>query len=131
MTLAFLGEVPERAFDDLVAGLRAVAHRAGPLAATLGPSTVRLGRSVLCVPVSGLDPLAEAVRAAVLGRSTDLPFRGHLTLARARAGRSVPAALLSRPLMASWQVRAFSLVSSVTASSGPHYEDLVRFTLAG
>jgi 2'-5' RNA ligase len=131
VTLLFLGTVPFSAVDDLSERLNSVARIARPTTAILGPHTTRLGRSVLCVPVRGLDPLAEAVREAMPGRPAGTPFRGHLTLARARHGHSIPEGLLSRPVAGSWPVLGFSLVSSTTANSGPRYEDLARFSLDG
>ena len=55
-------------------------------AAALGPRVSRLGRDVVCLPVTGLDELAAAVAAASdgLGEPPGRPFVGHLTLARLR-----------------------------------------------
>ena len=75
----------------------------GPAHAIMGPATATLGRGILCLPVDGLDEMARVVRASPLGRYVrpeELPFNGHLTLARARRGRRVPttsAAYRSRP----------------------------------
>ena len=58
-----------------------------PATAVLGPCVSRLGRSVLCVPVAGLDELAGRVDAVLVGRGVapiDRTFAGHLTLARLR-----------------------------------------------
>jgi 2'-5' RNA ligase len=84
VTLRFVGELDdtdEAALVTVLDGLDAPAA-----AARLGPRVSRLGRSVVCLPVSGLDELAAAVRAttADIGDPPDQPFVGHFTLARLR-----------------------------------------------
>lgn len=134
VTLAFLGEVPRTGVDVLAAALAdAAARAAAPLEARLGPATFLLGRSALCVAVDGLEAAAAAVRSslsdALPGWSgRDHPYRGHLTLARARAGRPVPAELAGKPVEASWTVAALSLVSSSTDRDRARYTTL--FTAA-
>ena len=64
VTVFFLGEVAEPQVAPLAAALRAWAQDAQPVTAIAGPSTQRLGRGVLCAPVSGLDGLALGVRRA-------------------------------------------------------------------
>ena len=61
VTLRFVGEVDDTDEAALVAALDRLDAPAA--AARLGPRVSRLGRSVVCLPVSGLDELAEAVRA--------------------------------------------------------------------
>ena len=84
VTLRFAGEVDDADEAALVAALDRLDAPAA--AARLGPRVSRLGRSVVCLPVSGLDALAEAVRVttAGVGDPPDRPFVGHLTLARLR-----------------------------------------------
>lgn len=92
-----------------------------PAEAQLGPVTATFGRSVLQVPVAGLDGLAAAVDPAPVR-----PFAGHLTLARARgrddlrraAGVAVPPAA-----RVPWPVTEVTLV----ASAGGRYEVVARF----
>jgi RNA 2',3'-cyclic 3'-phosphodiesterase len=81
VTLRFLGPADEAAAVEALGRLRA--PRAS---ARLGPRVSRLGRSVVCLPVTGLDDLAAAVRTATegIGDPPDRPFVGHLTLARLR-----------------------------------------------
>ena len=84
VTLRFVGELDDTDEVALVAALNRLDAPAA--SARLGPRVSRLGRSVVCLPVSGLDELAEAVRAttADIGDPPDRPFVGHLTLARLR-----------------------------------------------
>jgi 2'-5' RNA ligase len=82
VTLAYLGRCDPGVAADALGRLRA------PVAqAVFGPAVSRLGRSVVCVPVAGLDDLAAAVVActAGVGEPPDpRPFAGHVTLARLR-----------------------------------------------
>jgi RNA 2',3'-cyclic 3'-phosphodiesterase len=135
VTLAFLGDVPEAGGEALEAALAgAAAGAAAPLEARLGPSTVRLGRSVLCVAVDGLDEVAATVRSALAGAlpgpgRPDHPYRGHLTLARARGGRPIPAALAGAPVEARWTVGALCLVCSTTDRDRARYRTLFTATV--
>jgi 2'-5' RNA ligase len=110
VTLRFHGAVDDARVPELLAELP-------PLDAevTLGPATARLGRSVLVVPVAGLDEVAAAVR-----HPDDGPFRGHLTLARMRRG-SVPSAVVGTEVSARWRARRATLVASETHPSGARY----------
>lgn len=81
VTLRFLGEADEEAATTAVSSLDA------PRAvASLGPRVSRLGRDVVCLPVTGLDRLAAAVLDVTvgIGEPAGRPFVGHLTLARLR-----------------------------------------------
>ncbi len=84
VTLRFVGEVDDTGEATLIAALDRLDAPAA--AARLGPRVSRLGRNVVCLPVSGLDELAESVRVATaaVGDPPDRPFVGHLTLARLR-----------------------------------------------
>lgn len=134
VTLAFLGNVPLSRIDEVgAATVAATARAAAPPEAHLGPSTQRLGRSVLCVPVAGLDALALPVRRA-LGELCFVaglggPFVGHLTLARSRGRRVVPASLAGAPVEARWQVHEVDLVRSELGPSAARYTTLVRATV--
>ena len=121
VTLRFLGDVDDPA--PVVAALDAA-----PLAAceaVVGPRVTTLGRSILVVPVAGLDALAMGVVAATatIGAPAEgRAFRGHLTLARARRG-SV------RDLAGEWVEARFPvddlrLVRSHLGAGGSRYEDL-------
>ncbi len=142
VTLVFLGEVDADQVPAAAAALEVAAARAAaPPLATLGPATVRVGRSLLWVPVDGLDELATAT-AAELGAAgvarradpeDDHPFRGHVTLARARArarGRgAVPAALAGTPVAAGWRVGSLCLVRSSLDPDRARYETIAEATV--
>ena len=114
VTLRFHGEVPEEGIPDLVDDLHAVV--APPRSVTLGPATCRVRRSVLVVPVSGLD---------------DLTDHAHLTLARSRGKRSLPRDLVGRCLAATWLVDEVHLVRSHLEPSGARYETIATAPLTG
>ncbi len=133
VTLAFLGNVPESRIEELGRALQvAAAQVVDRPEARLGPGTQRVGRSILCVPVDGLEDLAAVVRrsfAAVLtGAGADGPFHGHITLARARGRRPVPASLAGRPLVGRWEVGGMDLVRSALEPSGARYTTVATAT---
>ncbi len=116
---------------------RASAASDGPVVVRIGPSTIRLGPGVLCLPVDGLDGVAESVceELEIAGiELADRPaertrFRGHLTLARARRGARIPSGLTGVPFEGTWVARDLCLVSSVTAPGGTRYETVRRATI--
>ncbi|MCD9624889.1 RNA 2',3'-cyclic phosphodiesterase [Rhabdothermincola salaria] len=126
VTLRFLGEADERAAVAALARLRA------PRAtATIGPRVSRLGRTVVCLPVSGLDDLAGAVEEATIhvGVPPDHRFRGHLTLARlkARAACGVTGTAVS----AAFEVGAVRLYRSTLHPDGARHELVAEVALGG
>jgi 2'-5' RNA ligase len=129
VTLRFLGSVTD---VDEAAQALAGADLPGPLAAVTGPLVSLLGRGVLCLPVSGLDRLAAAVSTATRGIGeavTDRPFRGHLTLARAKPGIDLRP-LAGNSLVATWPVRQVTLVASETRPDGARYQVVASRDLA-
>jgi 2'-5' RNA ligase len=135
VTLAFLGSVPDDEHDELVEALRSIGRLAPPCAAILGPETTVLGTRVLCVPVGGLGELALMVRecTAPFNRSKDREesFVGHLTLARANRGRSVPLVATGVPVSSVWPVTEIRLVSSTTRPDGAEYSQTALVALDG
>jgi 2'-5' RNA ligase len=134
VTLRFLGAVEEDRFVDALGCLEASAtHSAAPVVARSGPRTRTLGPGLLCLPVLGLEPLADRVATAFasVGTARDgRPFVGHLTLARARRGVRIPAALTGIAFEASWDVTEIALVESQLHSSGARYRTVARAPLA-
>lgn len=135
VTVSFLGEVPEDAVEDVAQLVLGAASVVGKAEVEVGPATVRLGAGVLCLPVAGLEPLAAAVsgllegsplRSVVGARPEGRPFRGHLTLARARGRSRVPGALTGIPFEARWVPEELSLISSTPASDGGSRYETVR-----
>lgn len=128
VTLRFIGDTDARV-DDVS---RRLALAPLPHAvARLGPVTVRFGEGVLAIPVAGLDDLAGAVRGATsdLGEAGSRPFRGHLTIARARRARSSRslAALTGLPIAAEFAVGEIALVASDLSATGPTYSTIAMF----
>ena len=124
VTLRFLGAVDARV---AVAALDGV--RADRCTAVLGPRPQRLGPSVLMVPVAGLDDLAAAVDAAMagVGPPPRLPYRGHLTLARAGKGALPRLDVAGGGGVAGGRV---TLVESQLHPAGARYTTLHERTLA-
>jgi 2'-5' RNA ligase len=127
--------VEEAAVEEAIARLRRVPVAAhAQTVARLGAVTGSFGRSVLYVPVLGLDALAGAVRTAhAVGAAgsdgTDpVPFNGHLTLGRARRRRDDvrPLAGMSvgRAAGVEWTVDELALVASVSRGGKGQYETL-------
>ena len=140
VTLRFLGEVPDEDIPSLADALAtAAATPGGPATAEcrLGPGTGWFtGVRVLQLPAAGVDDLAAAVRRAttpvVPVPSSDPPFNGHLTLARAKGRRLSVAALgemANIPFEAAFPVDAIDLVSSEPSPDGHVYTTLARAPL--
>ncbi len=132
VTLVFLGAVPDEEVAALGERLAQAARHAAPAEARAGPAVAVLGRGVLCVPVAGLDPLAALARAAVAGPPADPaaePFVGHLTLARIRGRRRMPAAVAGEPVDARWPVHELCLVASTPGANGSRYTTVRRVAL--
>jgi RNA 2',3'-cyclic 3'-phosphodiesterase len=115
VTLRFLGEVPDDRVDDLAAVAAAAAAAVAPFTARLGPLTaLGTGARVLFVPVHGAEPLVSVLDAVLddLVEPRDGPYRGHLTLARARGRGRLPSTLSGLPVAVSFPVDAAALVAS-------------------
>jgi 2'-5' RNA ligase len=122
VTLRFLGDVASP--DDAVAALSSVV---APVAdAVVGPAVALVGRRILCVPVSGLEGVAEAVITATAGIGEpppSRPFTGHVTLARTRGGGARGAAgAAGAAINVRWTVDAVQLVRSHLSPRGARYE---------
>lgn len=130
VTLQFLGDVAADRLPALVEALGAL--RAASTLAEMGPSTRRLGRTVLMAPVRGVDSLAAEVGACLAGaapaRDPETGFLGHLTLARARDPRAL-AGLTGSACAATWAVDEISLVESHLGPGGARYERLTAVPL--
>jgi RNA 2',3'-cyclic 3'-phosphodiesterase len=138
VTLRFLGDVVEGQLEPLGDALLASASsEPGPVECRLGPVTGWFtGVRVLQLPATGLDGLANAVRAGTVPvvpeqAQGEPPFNGHLTLARAK-GRLAAAAqdeLAGIPFAAAFPVQHVDLVASRPSPSGHVYSTVVRARL--
>lgn len=135
VTLRFLGEVGDEevgrgkaALDSLRPG-----GRNARVTAVGGPGLELLSPTVWCLPIAGLDELANAVRgstAAIGAPVGDRPFRGHLTIARGK-GLAPLATLPAVRFSASWPVEALTLVASELHPGGARYRVIHRVSLDG
>ncbi len=132
VTLRFFGALDDGWLPELTGAVAAAVADLPPRRAVLGPATERLGRGTLMVPVAGLDDVAEAVRAAtrrIVAGDDDQPFRGHLTVARARGRRTVPAELSGIEVHGSWTVREVAVVQSHLDGAGARYRTVATAPL--
>jgi 2'-5' RNA ligase len=137
VTLAFLGDVDTAAQDDLRDRLERVARRHPPVLVGIGRGG-RFAQRVLWVAVTGeLAPLARAVARAA-GKAgieiEDRPWRGHLTLARARPGRYVDlrdlASSLATVASPQWTASTFALIESKLGPN-PRHSEVQSWQLTG
>jgi 2'-5' RNA ligase len=135
VTLRFFGELGEREMARAQEVLAKVADSTlGPISVVGGPATRFLGPGLVVWPVTGLDALACTIERATrrVGKPPALrPFKGHLTIARAKQGVDLRSAgdLLAQ-LSCSWAVTSFSLVESRLHPTGARYQDIAAFELA-
>jgi 2'-5' RNA ligase len=146
------------AVDDAAARLGhvPVANHAGTVA-RLGAVTGCFGRSVLYVPVTGLDALAASVRTAYAhpsagarsaeARSAEArsaagttgvdtaPFTGHLTVGRSRRHRDDVRPLAGLPVGPAggmeWPVNELALVASISRGETGRYETVATLSVPG
>lgn len=130
MTVRFLGEVATPEEETLRASLGDVTAGMSTLTATAGPRPRALG-GVWVLPVAGLDHLAGAIEGATrdVGQPPPhRPYRGHLTLARARRPnllRDLPEGAVA----AVWTVTDVTLVRSHLGSGGARYDVIGEWAL--
>ncbi len=124
VTLRFLGEADEAAAASALARLRAPA-----VEAVLGPRAGRLGHDAVVLPVDGLDALARAVDAVLVGvgEARERRFLGHLTVARLRARGAC--GVVDAPVPGRWTVAAVDLVASEQGPDGLRYRTVVTVPL--
>jgi RNA 2',3'-cyclic 3'-phosphodiesterase len=121
VTLRFLGDADLDRVPDL---------SAPACMAVVGPKVIRLGRGVLCLPVTGLEELAASVVGATqgIGRPPeDRPFHGHLTLARLNG--KPPRGVVGTPFSARFPVTEVALVASHLGQGPARYETLATTPL--
>jgi RNA 2',3'-cyclic 3'-phosphodiesterase len=124
VTLAFIGEAE---VDALAARLDRGEY---PTATAEVASVMRvLGRSSVVVPVSGLDSLATAVRAAVFDEPPQQPFRGHLTVGRSIGRRPISgkSRRAQLPAPVTFHVGEIALVRSTLSPDGARYDTVSTF----
>ncbi len=133
LTLKFLGEVPQEILPALQERLARIPFEPFPLQLTrLGHFGVAKAPRVLWVGTTAPPALLRLVRdieAATPGLGDGKPFKGHLTLARAKAVRD-PAALdqfcQAAVAALTWTVRETVLFESQLGPGGPLYRARLR-----
>ena len=131
VTLRFLGWMVDAEEGKGALARTPFVREAGQVMAVAGPAISRLGPSILCVPVSGLENLAAsvvAVTADIGQRPPERPFSGHVTLARAKRGVNLRA-LAGQPFSAAWSVTEVTLVASETRPSGAQYRVVAGYPI--
>lgn len=129
VTLRFLGSLDTIQEEAVCSGLDGVDWTPfDPTHLTAGPQPVAIGRRTWALPVHGADALARATNDAMTTAGIqppqadrDRPFRGHLTLARAKT----PPAMRNLPtpqFNASWDVPELTLVLSTLNPTAARYE---------
>lgn len=129
LTLRFFGEAD---VDTAIERLASVVPSLTAASTNLGPRISRLGRDVVCVPVTGPDALAATLAGATadVGTPPDpRPFRGHITLARLR--RRAACGLTGAPFVATFVIDRVHLVESVTRREGAQHSTFASFALPG
>jgi 2'-5' RNA ligase len=144
LTLAFAAQVPDRAYDDLVARLARAAAKRSPMEARIagGGAFPNVGRAR--VLFAGVETEAEELRRAATGARAALAkagaevdgqrFRPHLTLAR--MGRPVEAPKWVRLLEGyagpTWTIEEIALIASHLGEGPrgrPRHEVVETFSL--
>ncbi|WP_027481847.1 RNA 2',3'-cyclic phosphodiesterase [Deinococcus pimensis] len=136
VTLAYLPNVHERDLDALRALGRDVARVVPPFTARLRgtgyfPNEGSPRVWFVKVDAPELDLLAQGLRDGLTARGTafdDKPFKAHVTLARKKgpAPRVAP-----RTFDLEWEARNVQLVRSVLHKTGPEYDTVGTYRLAG
>jgi 2'-5' RNA ligase len=138
LTLRFLGSVSPDLLEDLRGSLRELRERSFSIGldgvGTFGPRSA--SRVVWVGLAEGTEPAAElAQRVEAVCRAAGLepetrPFRGHVTLARARASRGSPLPELPpAPALETWTATEFVLYESRLGRPSATYLPLERFPL--
>ena len=134
VTVRFLGELDESLVDTVATATAAAGRGVSPFTARLGPITaLGTGARVLFVPVAGAEPLAGAVDEALDGmvEPRDGPYRGHLTLARARGRGRLPGGLSGLPVSVRFDVTEVALVASSLEPDRAVHRVVATFPLGG
>ncbi len=115
VTIRFLGELDD---EDVAAVAKAAATSlldVAPFTVHLGPATaLGTGARVLFAPARGAEHVAQVLDEALFGMVAPRagPYRGHLTLARARGRGRLPGTLSGVPLRVSFEATEVALVGS-------------------
>jgi len=132
VTVRFLGELDEPAASAVARAASGALATAAPFNVRLGPTTaLGTGARVLFVPAAGAEAVARLLDAALegLAERRDGPFRGHLTLARARGRSRLPATLSGIPIAVAFRASEVALVVSRLEPARAVHQIVARFPL--
>lgn len=118
-----LGHVAQDLVGPVSAALADALDGAPARPVRLGPTQRRYGGRALCVPVEGVDDLAEAVFEAtgpLVPVTHPQPFLAHLMV----AGGRVPRGADGTPVTGGWTVSDVRLVADRSSPHGVRFEDL-------
>ncbi|HEX6659546.1 MAG TPA: 2'-5' RNA ligase family protein [Ilumatobacter sp.] len=124
VTLAFVGEAE---LDEIAGRLGGGDYPA--VTAEVASRMRVMGRSNLVVPVSGVDSLADAVRARVFDEPPQQQFRGHLTVGRSIGRRLISGKSKSGQVLepVTFDVDEIALVRSTLSPDGARYDTVSTF----
>ena len=134
VTLRFLGQVQGDAMPRVIAAATGALACVAPFDVRLGPMTaLGTGAKVLFVPAEGADDAARRLDDVLgdLVEPRDGPYRGHLTLARARGRGRLPSSLSGCPVSLSFQVTELALIASRLEPERAVHQVVHRFRLQG
>lgn len=134
VTLRFLGPVRAEAIPRVVGAATGAFAGVAPLEVWLGPMTaLGTGAKVLFVPAEGAEDAAGRLDDALgdLVAPRDGPYRGHLTLARARGRGRLSSSLSGCPVSLSFPVDEVTLVASRLEPERAVHQVVHRFELGG
>src|SRR5690242_15389648 len=131
ITLAFLGEVPDTAVEELEMIGSAVARAASPFEIVLDRIGFFVGARIAWAGCTGEPPVLAEMAASLREtlhkrgcRTEHRTFRTHVTLARGCRNR--PRAV---PIRLAWRAREIALVHSVLGGAHARYENLAAWPL--
>jgi 2'-5' RNA ligase len=133
VTLRFLGDLDDALVGPVSRAVAASLTRVPPIEIRLGPMTaLGTGAKVLFAPAHGADHLARSLDDAIGGlvAPRDAPFRGHLTLARAKGRGQLPGSLAGRPISVSFRADEAALVASSLEPDRAVHQIVTRFSFA-
>lgn len=123
-----LGHVASSLVEPLTEALRAALDGAPSRPVTVSATERRWAGRALCVPVAGVDDLAEAVfdaTEALVPVTHPQPFHAHLMVAAGRVPRGVD----GTPVEGGWTVSDVRLVADRSSPRGVRLEDLAVIDL--
>jgi RNA 2',3'-cyclic 3'-phosphodiesterase len=132
VTLRFLGELDDEQVSTVSDVVRDTLDGVAPIRVSIGPTTaLGTGARVLFAPVKGLEPVVATLDRALDGtvEPRDGPFRGHLTLARARGRGRIPGPLAGRSVLVSFVASEVMLVGSMLEPEQAVHHVVRRFSL--